>query len=356
MSLKIYSSLLLATFLARSSHAADLCPRLDDIGHALPQSWDFSNLNWTLTQRSSGTTWPPPNNDFDVSHVSFSIQSDFNGASVSCSAQGKEFSEEYTRQLAGKTPTYNWYTCAGANTDVRTEFKMVWWDDHTVEIRQTWTCPKTGRPMRATGKTSILGQFDCQFTDSYRTQCLSKEGATLPFDATIVEVLPPPTRNCAAASETTPNWKVYDFTWVTTTTTFPLDVDVANMTFRLINEALDYSPRMTCTEPYLHGPQGGVYRTPYDCAVFEANEEDVPPTSFDWVLDTKSLLRINQTWYCNDGASGETKFNSIGELDVKSLLDCTTDSFNITIANRPYTEAITTCVTNSAFEITGKLQ
>jgi hypothetical protein len=104
-------------------------------------------------------------------------------------------------------------------------------------------------------------------------------------------------------SKATPNWTVLDLKWVTRTSTYPYDFGTANMTFRLINEALGYSPRMFCTEPNLHGPQGGEYITPYACGVFEANEEDVPPTNFDWVLDDKSLLRINQTWYCDDGAT-----------------------------------------------------
>ncbi|KAI3317375.1 hypothetical protein HD806DRAFT_371872 [Xylariaceae sp. AK1471] len=360
MSPKVSLPLLLFGALAKLGRGAGLCPQLDSIGHAASQPWVFSNLNWTLTQVSSGQTWPPPDTDFDESHVSFDIKSAFNNASVSCSAQGKEFSEEYTRQLAGlKPPTYNWYTCQGPSKTVKTEFRMVWWNDHTVEIRQTWTCPTSRGPMRATGKTSILGQFDCRFdaeTDSRREQCLSRAGASLPFDATIVKVLPPPKRRCAAASEATPNWNVLDFKWVTRKSTFYYDFGTANITFRLINEALNYSPRMTCTEPSLHGPQGGVYITPYACGVFEANEEDVPPTSFDWVLDDKSLLRINQTWYCDDGASRGERFQSIGDRDIKSLLDCTSESHPINYGGTDFNETITTCVAKSDFEITGKLQ
>jgi hypothetical protein len=143
MSPKVSSSLILFTAIAALGRAADLCPKLDSIGHAPSQPWVFNNLNWTLTQISSGA-WPPLDNDFDESRVSFDVQSAFNGASVSCSAQGKEFSEEYLRQLAGRrSPTYNWYTCKGGSTSVKTEFKMVWWNDHTVEIKQTWTCPTT---------------------------------------------------------------------------------------------------------------------------------------------------------------------------------------------------------------------
>lgn len=163
--------------------------------------------------------------------------------------------------------------------------------------------PTARRPMRATG-TLKMTDFDCEFDDhSRRTSCISRDGSQLPFDATIVEVLPAPTRECAAASEATPDWNVLDLIWVRRNTTFGLDPGSSNMTFRLINEPLDYSPRMTCTEPTLHGPLGGVYRTPYKCTVFEANEADVPVTEFDWVLDDKSLLRINQTWYCDDGAA-----------------------------------------------------
>ncbi|KAI0542789.1 hypothetical protein GGR58DRAFT_171195 [Xylaria digitata] len=355
MAFKASSSLLLLTA-AALGRGADLCPQLNDIGHAPSQPWVFSGLNWTLTQISSGATWPPPANDFDESRVAFAVQSDFNAASVQCAAQGKEFSEEYTRQLAGKTPTYNWYACEGDSADVATEFKMIWWNTHTLQIRQTWTCPTTGRPMRATGQL-ILTDFDCKFDDeSRRTSCVSRAGSQLPFTATIVEVLPAPTRECVAASEATPDWSVQDLVWVTRTTTFGLDPGFSNMTFRVINEALDYSPRMTCTEPALHGPQGGRYITLYSCTIFEANEADVPPTRFDWVLDDKSLLRINQTWYCDDGAAGETRFQSIGDLDIKSLLSCEAKSNNYTIGGGVYVETYTTCVTSADFQIKGELQ
>ncbi|KAI0425089.1 hypothetical protein F5Y09DRAFT_116145 [Xylaria sp. FL1042] len=341
--------------LSQAVAAANLCPKLNAIGHAPSQPWVLSNLNWTLTQISSGT-WPPADNDFDESRVSFALQSDFNDAPVQCAAEGKEFSEEYLRQLAGKTPTYNWYTCEGASEDVVTEFKMVWWNTHTVQIRQTWTCPTTGRPMRATGELQMK-DFTCKFDDeSRRTSCISNNGSQLPFDATIVEVLPAPTRQCAAASEAMPDWTVKDFTWVTRNTTFAYDFGYSNMTFHLINEALDYSPRMTCAEPALHGPQGGVYITPYSCDVFEANEEDVPSTKFDWVLDDKSLLRVNQTWYCDDGADGETWYQSIGELDLKSMLSCESKSNNITTGSFTYVETFTTCVTPGDFGIKGVLQ
>ncbi|KAI1419744.1 hypothetical protein F5Y12DRAFT_194735 [Xylaria sp. FL1777] len=356
MAFKASSSLLFLAALAGVGHAADLCPQLNDIGHAASQPWVFSNLNWTLTKFSSGATWPPPDNDFDEARVAFALQSDFDGASVQCSAQGKEFSEEYTRQLAGRTPTYNWYTCTGASTSVKTEFQLVWWDTHTVQIRQTWTCPTTGKPMRATGQLGITG-FDCTFDDqSRRTACASNAGSQQSFAATIVEILPAPTRQCAAASEATPDWTVKDLVWVTRTTTFGLDPGFSNMTFHLINEALNYSPRMTCDEPALHGPQGGVYITPYSCTVFEANAADVPPTHFDWVLDDKDLLRINQTWTCDDGASGATRFQSIGDKDIKSLLSCTSKSDNYTIGGGVFVETYTTCVATSDFEIKGTLQ
>ncbi|KAI1127218.1 hypothetical protein F5Y10DRAFT_243155 [Nemania abortiva] len=357
MALKtIASSLLIAALTGAGLAAADLCPKLDAIGHAQPQPWVFSGLNWTLTQISSGKTWPPPDNDFDESRVAFQIQSDFNNAPVSCAAGGREFSEEYLRQLAGKAPTYHWYECEGASADVKTEFKMVWWNTHTLDIRQTWTCPATGRPMRATGRLT-MSNFNCVFdSQSRRTSCTSKTGSRLPFDATIVEVLPPPTRQCAAASEATPDFDVLDFVWVTRTTTFGLDPGFSNMTFRLVNQALDYSPRMICSEKALHGPQGGVYITPYSCDVFEANEEDVPPTRFDWVLDSKSLLRVNQTWYCDDAAIQGTRFQSIGELDLKPLLDCSAKSNSYTIAGGTFVETFTTCVTESDFEIQGTLQ
>ncbi|TGJ84204.1 hypothetical protein E0Z10_g4558 [Xylaria hypoxylon] len=355
MAFKASSSLLLLAALSGVGRAADLCPQLNAIGHAPSQPWIFSRLNWTLTKLSSGATWPPPANDFDESRVAFTIQSDFNRASVQCSAQGKEFSEEYLRQLAGNTPTYDWYSCKGDSADVKTEFQMVWWNTHILQMRQTWTCPTTGRPMRATGQLA-LKEFDCQFhAQSRRTSCVSNRGSQLPFDATIVEVLPAPTRECAAASEATPDWNVQDLVWVTRTTTFGLDPGFSNMTFRLINEALGYSPRMTCTEPALHRPQGGAYITPYSCTVFEANEKDVPPTKFDWVLDNKSLLRINQTWYCDDGAA-ETRFQSIGDRDIKPLLSCEAKSNNYTIGGGVFVETYTTCVTRSDFEIQGGLQ
>jgi len=131
--------------IAAAAAAVDLCPKVNNIGHADPETWAFSNLNWTLTQRWGGVAWPPPDDDFDESAVSFDLESAFNNAPVSCGAEGKEFSEEYTRQLAGLSePVYNWYTCKGDSKDVKTEFKMVWWNAHSVEVRQTWACPKTG--------------------------------------------------------------------------------------------------------------------------------------------------------------------------------------------------------------------
>lgn len=136
--------LLAASRLTATAAATDLlCPPLDAIGHAAPQSWVFSGLNWTLTQISSGATWPPPDDDFDESRV-LAVQSDFDAAPATCAAAGREFSEEYDRQLAGKTPTYSWYACDGDSEDVKTEFRMVWWNSHVLDIRQTWTCPATG--------------------------------------------------------------------------------------------------------------------------------------------------------------------------------------------------------------------
>ncbi|KAJ2970232.1 hypothetical protein NUW58_g9757 [Xylaria curta] len=116
-------------------------------------------------------------------------------------------------------------------------------------------------------------------------------------------------------------------------------------TLSFVNKALDYSPRM-----------GGVYMTPYTCTVFEANEADVPPTKFDWVLDDKSLLRINQTWSCDDGAATGTRFQSIGDRDIKSLLSCSTLSRNYPIAGGTYVESFETCITTSSFEIKGGLR
>jgi hypothetical protein len=58
----------------------------------------------------------------------------------------------------------------------------------------------------------------------------------------------------------------------------PFDTSLyVNVIFGLINEALDYSPRMTCSEPVVQ-PQASEY--PYSGGVFEANEEDVPPPRF----------------------------------------------------------------------------
>lgn len=162
--------------------------------------------------------------------------------------------------------------------------------------------------MRATGELSFK-YLVCEFdSDSRRTHCAFRSDYTPSLSATIVQVLPPPTRECAAASTATPDWAVLDFKWVYGNTTYPgvAVLPHANMTFRLTNEALGgYTPRMNCTEPALHGPQGGVYITPYACTVFEANEEDVPVTRFDWVVDGTELLRINQTWFCDDGADRE---------------------------------------------------
>ncbi|GAP86677.1 hypothetical protein SAMD00023353_2000520 [Rosellinia necatrix] len=355
--------LLLAALSVAGGRGRDLCPPLDDIGHAAPQAWVFSGLDWTLTQISSGQRWPPAADDFDESRVAFRVQSDFNAAPTLCSGQGREFSEEYTRQLAGVAPTYAWYECEGAGGgggDVKTEFRMVWWNTHTVEIRQTWTCPATGRPMRATGQLAMR-EFDCVFDgQSRRTSCTSRAGSQLRFDATIVEVLPAPTRHCAAASVATPGWAVPGgLAWVRRTTTFGLDPGSANLTFGLASRALaGYSPRMACAAPaLLPGPRGGVYRTPYACAVFEANEADVPVTEFDWVLDDgRDLLRINQTWYCDDGAANEIRFQSIGERDVKPLLSCSSESRDYEIGGGTFVETFTTCVAEEGFEIEGVLQ
>ncbi|KAI0487746.1 hypothetical protein F4859DRAFT_268397 [Xylaria cf. heliscus] len=367
---------LLAT--GRLAAASDpLCPPLDAIGHAAPQEWVFGNLNWTLTQISSGQTWPPAEDDFDESRVAFVLDDNSNGDSnsneatpaVRCEAQGREFSEEYDRQLAGKTPEYSWYPCTGgpSGADVKTEFRMVWWNTHVLDVRQTWTCPATGLPMRATGRLTMRG-FTCVFDDeSRRTSCVSNAGSQLPFASTIVQVLPPPPRDCAAASRATPDWTVRDLVWVRRTTTFGLDPGSANLTFGLLSAALeDYSPRMVCVESALHGPQGGVYVTPYACGVFEADEGDVPVTRFDWVLDGGSdLLRVNQTWFCDDdgdgdgdgeGASEATRFQSIGELDVKSLLSCSTESDEYQIGGGTFVESFETCVTEADFEIKGRLQ
>ncbi|KAH8167687.1 hypothetical protein CIB48_g589 [Xylaria polymorpha] len=324
--------LLAASRLTATAAATDLlCPPLDAIGHAAPQSWVFSGLNWTLTQISSGATWPPPDDDFDESRVAFAVQSDFDAAPATCAAAGREFSEEYDRQLAGKTPTYSWYACDGDSEDVKTEFRMVWWNSHVLDIRQTWTCPATGRPMRATGRLAMR-DFTCVFDDeSRRTSCVSNAGSQLSFTATIVEVLASPPRDCAAASEAAPDWTVRDLVWVRRTTTFGLDPGFANMTFGLRGAALDgYSPRMVCAEPALHGPQGGVYVTPYACGVFEADEADVPVT--------------------------RTRFQSIGELDVKSLLSCSTKSNNYQVGGGTFVESFETCVTKADFEIKGQLQ
>ncbi|KAI1359410.1 hypothetical protein F5Y08DRAFT_319719 [Xylaria arbuscula] len=366
MAYKASSRCLIALLAALSyysgvAHAQDLCPALDDIGHAIEsQTWALSGLNWTLTQITGGT-WPTADWDFDEARVTFAVESEFDGVgTVQCTAQGKEFSEEYLRQLGGRgeDPVYGWYECEGGDSAVvKTEFKMVWWNTHTVNIRQTWTCPETGNPIRATGEVG-LSRLDCEFDDeSRRTHCAFQADYTPAIDTTIVEVLPAPTRQCTAASEAAPDWTVLDLVWVHGTTIYPVAIlQHANMTFRLVNEALDYSPRMNCTEPELHGPQGGVYITPYTCTVFEANEEDVPATRFDWVVDDTNLLRINQTWYCDDGADGETRYQSIGELDVTSLLSCQTTQNNYTVNGVPVSETYTTCIADSDFEIKGGLQ
>ncbi|KAI0521703.1 hypothetical protein F5B22DRAFT_643876 [Xylaria bambusicola] len=359
MAFKTSSCIALLAALSGVVQAQDLCPPLNDIGHAESQQWIFNNLNYTLTKISSGTVWPPPENDLDESRVSFAIQSDFNAAPVQCTAEGAQFSEEYERQLAGKQPTYDWFDCKTDSADVRTQFKLVWWNTHLLNVRQYWTCPKTGRPMRATGQVT-LNYLDCQYdSQGRRTHCAQSEGHDKPpITATIVEVLPPPTKRCAAASEATPDWTVKDFVWQYWNTTYPLipPMVYANMTFRLVNEALNYSPRMNCTEPRLHGPLGGVYMTPYTCGVFEANEEDVPATRFDWVRDGTQLLRINQTWFCDDGPSGETRFQSIGDRDLTPLLQCKTIPLNTTQNGVPIGDTLTTCVTGSDFEIQGTLQ
>jgi len=159
--------------------------------------------------------------------------------------------------------------------------------------------------MRATGMLSFGGQIQCEFSEqSYRTQCLSTKGSSLPFDATIVEVLPPPPRNCAAASKEKPNWKVLDLVWTTTHLSTPyFDYSTGNMSFRLTNDALDgYSPLMTCVADALH-QQVGVSYPKFGCGIFEANDADVPPTSWDFVHDDKALLSIDQTWVCDYGGS-----------------------------------------------------
>jgi hypothetical protein len=156
--------------------------------------------------------------------------------------------------------------------------------------------------MRATGKLIFANQIQCELTkESYETQCLSTEGSSVSFDATIVEVLPPPPRNCAAASREKPNWKVLDLVWNSVRINIPdSDYSLGNMSFRLTNDALDgYSPRMKCVVDQLQ--QVGLSYPKFTCGVFEANEADVPPTSWNFVNGTKALLSINQTWTCDDG-------------------------------------------------------
>jgi len=63
------------------------------------------------------------------------------------------------------------------------------------------------------------------------------------------------------------------------------------------------SPRLFCNESTPHGAQGGTCIAPYKRSVFEANEKDVPETPFDLILSNMWLLRINQIWYCHEGAS-----------------------------------------------------
>ncbi|KAI0203342.1 hypothetical protein F4808DRAFT_41253 [Astrocystis sublimbata] len=355
--LALVLSTLTFTNTAQASKEADtdvnLCPPLDPTGHAASQEYVFSDLNWTLTHASSG-------NDFDVARVAFSVQSDFDGVgSVRCDAEGREFSEEYLRQLAGETPVYGWFGCEGGGegegeVDVKTEFRLVWWNTHLLEVRQTWVCPATGLSMRATGHLTITN-FTCTFSTSTsaRTSCLSSPpNSNLPFSATIVSILSPPP--CTAA---TPDWTVTNLTTVNRTTTFGLDPGSANISFHLLNHALDgYSPRLVCEEKMLHGPLNGVYTTPYKCAVFEANEGDVPVTRFDWIVGGDGdVLRVNQTWFCDGGGQG-TRFQSIGDLDVKPLLDCSSFSHEYEAFGGTYVETFETCDAKADFEIKGQLQ
>ena len=75
----------------------------------------------------------------------------------------------------------------------------------------------------------------------------------------------------------------------------------ASVTFHIINEALDYSPLMDCTSIDYAGR-----RNKAPCKIFEANDEDVPLTRYDW--DTRSTtLRIDQTWSCEDPSSPNTQ-------------------------------------------------
>ena len=124
---------------ATGALAAEFCPPLDQIGHAAPEQWAITNLNWTLTRVTSGT-WPPAPEDMDSARVSFDVLSDFNDAPVTCTGEGPEFSEEYERQLAGRPALYKWYECSGPSDAVKTEFRFPWFATHTPQLRQKWAC------------------------------------------------------------------------------------------------------------------------------------------------------------------------------------------------------------------------
>ena len=123
--------------------AAEFCPTLDSIGHAEPEQWSVTNLNWTLTRVTDGS-WPPAPENMDAARVSFDLQSEFNDAPVTCTAEGPEFSEEYVRQLAGRPAVYKWYRCSGLSEDIMTEFRFPWFSTHTPQIRQKWACTPEG--------------------------------------------------------------------------------------------------------------------------------------------------------------------------------------------------------------------
>ena len=117
-------ALIIATPLAS---AGTRCPSIDDIGHGPSGQWTLNRLDWKRTRKTTGT-WPPQEWDMDEAEVTFQISSPFNNAgNITCTARAVEFSEEYTRQLAGKEPTYRWWPCKGAKEDeglLSTEFQL----------------------------------------------------------------------------------------------------------------------------------------------------------------------------------------------------------------------------------------
>jgi hypothetical protein len=163
--------------------------------------------------------------------VSLDLASAFNEALVLCVAQGKEFSEMYPSRIPYYRPAaYNWYTCTGPSTAVGTEFKMVWWTERELEIRQTWTCPNTGYiflfplPLSCYFNFPLSVSVPVSLPPSANRRRMNMFTTIQTCDARLHQDEPPmpgQLRFQPAAFTAIPKWNVFSFKWVTQTKNHP---------------------------------------------------------------------------------------------------------------------------------------